>query len=72
MTISRVLLLVFFAALLGSCTAATSLPQAQESVSTKMAQADVTQPAKMKSKTKSLEVKAASSEAEGCYGISAL
>ena len=51
MTISRVLLLLIFPALLGSCTAATWLPQAQESVSTK-AEAEVTHPAKVNSKTK--------------------
>ena len=52
MTISRVLLLLTFPALLGSCTAATSLPYVQESVSTKMAQAEVTHPATVKPKTK--------------------
>jgi hypothetical protein len=51
MTISRILLLLIFAALLGSCTTAAALPQAQEVVLTKMAQTEVTHPTKVKTKS---------------------
>ena len=57
MSVLRTLLLLNFAAFLAGCAAATPLPQAQENISKKIAQNDLTHPAEVRSEAKTLTPK---------------